>query len=91
LTELGYGNNAVQMETTATYDNERHEFIIHSPSVLSQKYWITNGAFHSNYAIVFAQLIMPGNKNEGVHTFLVKIRDDNGSVRDGVFIEDMGA
>ena len=22
LTELGYGNNAVEMETTATYDNE---------------------------------------------------------------------
>ena len=35
LTELGYGNNAVEMETTATYDIEKKEFIIHSPSTLS--------------------------------------------------------
>ena len=26
LTELGYGNNAVEMETTATYDNETKGF-----------------------------------------------------------------
>lgn len=36
LTELGYGNNAVQMETTATYDADKSEFVINSPSVLSQ-------------------------------------------------------
>jgi acyl-CoA oxidase len=35
LTELGYGNNAVQMETTVTYDNKSEEFIVNSPTVLS--------------------------------------------------------
>ena len=54
FTELGYGNNAPQMETTATYDPVAKEFVINSPTVLSQKFWITNGACHANYAIVFA-------------------------------------
>ena len=43
LTELGYGNNAVEMETTATYDEATKEFIVHTPHPLAQKYWITNG------------------------------------------------
>lgn len=34
---------------------------------------------------------MPGNKKEGVHTFLVRIRNEDKSVREGIFIEDMGA
>lgn len=54
LTELGYGNNAVKMETTATFDKKANEFVVNSPTVLSQKYWITNGFKHSNYALVFA-------------------------------------
>lgn len=54
FTELGYGNNAPKMETTATYDVNTKEFIIHCPTVQSQKYWITNGACHANFAIVFA-------------------------------------
>ncbi|EGR32939.1 hypothetical protein IMG5_065950 [Ichthyophthirius multifiliis] len=90
LTELGYGNNAVQMETTSTWDPATKEFVINSPSVLSQKYWITNGALHCNYAIVFAQLILPGNQKEGVHAFLVRVRNADGSICNGVYIEDMG-
>jgi acyl-CoA oxidase len=34
---------------------------------------------------------MPGNKHEGVHVFLVRVRNQDGSVRPGIFIEDMGA
>lgn len=89
LTELGYGNNAVEMETTAHWDPKTKEFIINSPSVLSQKYWITNGALHSNHAVVFAQLFIH-EKHEGIHAFLVRIRNEDMSVRHGVFIEDMG-
>ena len=44
LTELGYGNNAVEMETTAVFDGNTKEFIINTPTTLSQKYWITNSA-----------------------------------------------
>lgn len=35
FTELGYGNNAAEMETTAIYDEKTKEFIINSPTTLS--------------------------------------------------------
>ena len=89
FTELGYGNNAPKMETTATYDASSQEFVINCPTVQSQKYWITNGACHANYAIVFAQTIVNG-KNEGVNSFIVRIRDDSMKECAGVTIEDMG-
>ena len=89
FTELGYGNNAPEMETTAVYDQASQTFTIHSPSLLSQKFWITNGACHANYAIVFAQTIVKG-KNEGIHAFVVQIRDENMKPCAGVTIEDMG-
>ncbi|CBZ55394.1 hypothetical protein NCLIV_058170 [Neospora caninum Liverpool] len=97
LTELGYGNNAVCLETTATYEPTREEFVINSPTTLSQKYWITNGALHASWAIVFAQMIIRG-ASHGVHAFLVRIRQpsnisgssDKLRVCHGVTIEDMG-
>ena len=90
LTELGYGNNAVEMETTATYIKESDEFEVHCPSQLSKKYWITNSAVHAHYCIVFAQLIMEGDTTEGVHAFLVPIRDKDMNPMPGVTIWDMG-
>ncbi|CDW83079.1 UNKNOWN [Stylonychia lemnae] len=89
FSELGYGNNAPKMETTAHYDDKTKTFTIHSPTTLSQKYWITNGACHANQAIVFAQTIVKG-KNEGVNPFIVRVRDDNMKPCAGVTIEDMG-
>jgi len=89
LTELGYGNNAVEMETTATYDKASKEFVINTPHPLAQKYWITNGAIHAKHIVVFAKLIVEG-KNEGLHGILVRIRDNNMKVIPGVTVEDMG-
>jgi acyl-CoA oxidase len=77
------------METTATYDVAKKEFVIHSPSTLSQKYWISNGFKHANNSLVFAQTIVNG-KNEGVNAFLVPIRDSAGQALPGVTIVDMG-
>jgi len=89
LTELGYGNNAVEMETTAVYDKETQEFIINTPNPLAQKYWITNGAIHAKHIVVFAQLQVDG-ESHGIHGILVRIRDEDMNVMDGVVIEDMG-
>ena len=89
LTELGYGNNAVEMETTATYDAATKEWIIHTPSVLAQKYWITNGAVHAKWVCTFAQTWVNG-KNEGIHVFLVRIRNEDLSIAKGVRVEEMG-
>merc|ERR1712088_970636 len=88
-TELGYGNNAVEMETTATYDEATKEFIVHTPHPLAQKYWITNGAVHAKHVVVMAQLIVKG-KNEGIHAILVRMRDNDLKTIPGVTIEDMG-
>ena len=55
-----YGNNAVEMETTAVYDSSTQEFIIDTPTPLAQKYWITNGATHAKHVVVFAQLNVDG-------------------------------
>mmetsp|Transcript_102220 Transcript_102220/g.234306 ORF Transcript_102220/g.234306 Transcript_102220/m.234306 type:complete len:639 (+) Transcript_102220:1147-3063(+) len=89
LSELGYGNNAVEMETTATYDVESKEFVINTPSVLAWKYWITNGACHAHRCVVFAQLFIKG-ENYGVHGFLVPIRDEQLRPLPGCQIQDMG-
>merc|ERR1719320_243522 len=89
LTELGYGNNAIKMETTATYNKDDDTWIIHTPSPLAQKYWITNSAVHAKWIIVFAQTYVNG-KHEGLHTFLVRMRDDKMQIQAGVRIEDMG-
>lgn len=77
------------MLTEAVYDEKTQEFIITTPNSLAQKYWITNGAVHSNYAVIFAQLKI-GGKNEGVHAFLAQVRDDFGNVLPNVRIQDMG-
>ena len=89
LTELGYGNNAVEMETTVTYDKTTKEFVVNCPTVQSQKYWITNGYNHSNTAVVFGQTIVNG-KNEGVNAFVVPVRDSAMKPLKGVTINDMG-
>ncbi|KAF9291421.1 hypothetical protein BGZ68_004069 [Mortierella alpina] len=89
LTELGYGNNAIEMETTAHYHPETHEWEIHTPSVKAQKYWITNSAVHAKWCIVFAQTFV-GGKDEGIHAILVRIREEDMTPSKGVRIEDMG-
>ena len=89
LSELGYGNNAVEMETTATYDPATDELVVNTPTTLAQKYWITNGAVHAKHVVVMAQLIVKG-KNEGIHAVLVRMRDDQLKTIPGVTIEDTG-
>lgn len=90
LTELGFGNNAVEMQTTAEYDAASDEFVINTPGSLAQKYWITNSADHAQWAVVFAQLRVLGS-NQGIHGFLVRIRrHEDMSSCPGVVIEDMG-
>lgn len=89
LTELGYGNNAVEMETTAIYDSKTKEFIVNTPNPLAQKYWITNGAVHAKHVVVMAKLFVDG-KNEGIHAVLVPIRDNDLKILPNVRVEDMG-
>lgn len=49
---------------------------------------VAQGATH---AVIFAQLIMPDGQNQGLHTFVVPLRDpDTFLPYSGVIIGDMG-
>ncbi len=89
MTETDHGSNVRDLETTATYDVERREFVIHTPHAGARKDWIGNAALHGRMATVFAQCIVRGERH-GVHAFLVHIRKADGSPADGVVLEDCG-
>lgn len=89
MTELGHGSNVRDIETTATYDPDREEFIIHTPSPSARKEWIGNAAAHGRMMTVFAQLRV-GDEEHGVHALLVPVRDEDGELREGVSVADCG-
>jgi acyl-CoA oxidase len=89
MTELGHGSNVYDLETTAIYDPETREIEINTPSELARKEWIGNAALHGRMATVFAQLEVDGQRH-GVHAFLVPLREKDGTLCEGVRIEDCG-
>ncbi len=88
MTETGHGSNVRGLETTAVYDSDNKELIVHSPSVAAGKEYIGN-AMHARMAAVFCQLIVNG-KSHGVHAVVVPIRDEQGLVLPGIRVEDNG-
>ncbi|MDT7829515.1 acyl-CoA dehydrogenase [Pricia sp. S334] len=88
MTETGHGSNVRGIKTTATYDRASDNLIIHTPGKNDNKEYIGNG-LHGTMATVFAQLIVNG-KNEGVHAILVRLRDEQQQLMEGVKIEDCG-
>ena len=89
MTETGHGSNVQALGTFATYDSDAKEFVITTPDDRSRKDYIGNAAAHASLAVVFAQLEIGGH-SEGVHAFVVPIRDAEGKTLDGVRIEDDG-
>ncbi len=90
MTESGHGSNVQALGTVAVYDPATREFVITTPDDSSRKDYIGNAAAHASMAVVFAQLQI-GDRSEGVHAFVVPIRDAEGRPLDGVRIEDDGA
>jgi acyl-CoA oxidase len=89
MTETGHGSDVQALETTATYDAETEEFVVHTPRMRAHKDYIGNAAAHGRMAVVFAQLVVAGEVH-GVHALLVPIREEDGRHRPGVRIEDCG-
>jgi len=73
-TELGHGTHVRGLETTATYDRSTEEFVVHSPTLTSTKFWPGGLGKTANHALVMAQLYTQG-KCHGVQPFIVQIRD----------------
>ena len=88
MTETGHGSNVRGLETTATYDPETDELIIHTPREEAGKEYIGN-ALHSKVASVFAQLIV-GGENHGVHAVVVPLRNAKHELYPGIRVEDNG-
>ena len=89
MTETGHGSDVQSIRTTATYDPQRQEFVIHTPNDDARKDYIGNVARDGRLAAVFAQL-MTGGERRGVHVLLVPIRDERGRPCPNVRIEDCG-
>ena len=89
-TELGHGTFIRGLETTSTYDVVKDEFIIHSPSVTSTKWWPGGLGKTATHVIVMAQLFI-NRTNYGPHPFIVQIRDlSNHQPLTGIQVGDIG-
>lgn len=94
-TELGHGSNVRGIETTATFDIEKDEIILHSPTMTSTKWWPGALGRTATHAVVHARLLVPQSdktvKDFGVHPFFLQLRDlDTHKNLPGVATGDIG-
>lgn len=89
-TELGYGNNVMNLQTTAIYNPKSKSFRIYSVTAEARKFMPNTAAVGvAKQAIVLARLKSNG-VDHGVFPFVVQLHNDDGSIRDGVRITPLG-
>lgn len=89
FTEFGRpGSEVTEFGTTATFDKNTREFIIHTPTNKSMKAFIGGAAQNATHGVLFARLIIE-KEDFGVHAFVVEMRR-NGQNLPGIITQDMG-
>ncbi|KAJ7203805.1 hypothetical protein GGX14DRAFT_369254 [Mycena pura] len=89
-TELGHGSAVRDLQTTATFDKDTDEFVLHTPTPTAAKYWPGGLAFSASHAVVLARLVI-GPQDYGVHAFLAQLRSlDDWTPCRGVELGDLG-
>ncbi|MBW5420990.1 acyl-CoA oxidase [Streptomyces sp. BG9H] len=79
-TELGHGNDATALETTAVYNRTNRTFTLHTPHAGAQKFMpntsMTGGP---KSAVVAARLLIEG-RDHGIFLFLTPLTDHSGTL-----------
>jgi len=89
-TELGHGTFVRGLETTSTYDPDSQEFIVHSPTLTSTKWWPGGLGKTATHVMLMARLFVQG-KDYGPHGFIVQIRDlETHKPLPGITVGDIG-
>lgn len=88
-TELGHGSNVRGLQTAATFDKSKQQFVLNTPTLRSMKWWPGALGKVATHAIVYAQLILDG-KEYGIHAFMLQIRDENHKPFPGITLGDVG-
>lgn len=66
-TELGHGTFVRGLETVAVYDVDTQEFVVHSPTLTSTKWWPGGLGKTSTHVILMARLFTCGKVSKGNH------------------------
>ena len=89
-TEMGHGSNVKGLELEARWDPQTREFLLHSPTLTSSKWWNGSMGRTATHVIAVAQLLLPATDrpslskgqgeetkyiSHGPHPFVVQIRD----------------
>ncbi len=79
-TEVGHGNDAARLETTATYEPSTDGFVLHTPTPAARKFMPNSStAGGPKTGLVAARLIHTG-RDLGVFLFLTPLTDDRGAL-----------
>lgn len=89
-TELGYGNNVINLKTTAVFNKDRRTFTINTPCAEAKKF-MPNTAYQATpkIACVLARLYVD-EQDQGVFPFILPLQSDDGSTQAGVHITALG-
>ncbi|KAF9360291.1 acyl-Coenzyme A oxidase [Mortierella sp. NVP85] len=90
MTELGHSSHLRGLKTMSTYDPATDEWIVHSPTLTSTKWFIGSCGEIATHTVALCQTIVNG-QNHGINWFIVPLRDmKTGKFFPGVTCGDMG-